>query len=107
MTSFNCKGKRTYNVSEIQVGDIVKFKGTRNKGFRRIIKKSGEGWSSSTNEVDERYKYSARPIFTSFFSQVLNQKMSGFSEQPYTSTNSVDKLSHVFKEGNWFKVIKD
>lgn len=100
MTSFNSKGKQTYNVSEIQVGDIVKFKGTRNKGYRRILKISTERLFDEINDYYYGETYS-------YFSQVLNCKMSGFSEEPYTSTNSVDKLSHVFKDGNWYKVIKD
>ena len=98
MTSFNSKGKQTYNVSEIQVGDIVKFKGTRNRGYRRILKIT-KGYKN--------YHYAEEITPATYFSQVLNMKMSGFSEQPYTSTNSVDKLSHVFKDGNWYKVIKD
>lgn len=105
MTSFNSKGKQTYNVSEIQVGDVVKFKGTRNKGFRKVLKISTEvDWVYHEREEDENGE-----LFTiiTYFSQVLNMKMSGFSEEPYTSTNSVDKLSHVFKDGNWYKVIKD
>lgn len=100
MNNFNCKGKRTYNVSEIQVGDIVKFKGTRNSGIRRVLKIS--------NILIADYWPESDAVFNiSYFSQVLNQKMSGFSEEPYTSTNNVDKLSHVFKEGTWFKVIND
>lgn len=91
--------KRTYNVSEIQVGDIVKFKGTRNKGIRKILKINPSKLKYTWN-IEDYYE-------TSYFSQVLNQKMSGFSEEPYTSTNSVDKLSHVFRDGTWYKVVKD
>lgn len=101
MNRFNTKGKRTYNVSEIVVGDIVKFKGTRNGGLRKILKIERE-----FVEDKEQWYMSEYPA-VSYFSQVLNQKMSGFSEEAYTSTNSVDKLSHVFRNGTWFKVIKD
>ena len=97
MNRFNTKGKRTYNVSDVIVGDIVKFKGTRNGGIRRVLKvENVYGWSGYAYEEYIRY-----------FCQVLNQKMSGFSEVNYTSTNNVDKLSHVFRDGTWFKVIKD
>ena len=98
MTSLNSKNKPTYNVSDVIVGDIVKFKGTRNRGHRRILEihelelyKIDAGWYDSFD----------------YFCRVLNVKMSGFSEQQYTSTNNVDKLSHVFRDGNWYKVIKD
>lgn len=99
MNRFNTKGKRTYSVSEITVGDIVKFKGTRNGGIRRILKHNKLYHFNYALRVEEDY--------STYFSQVLNQKMSGFSEEPYTSTNSVDKLSHVFRDGTWFKVVKD
>mgnify|MGYP001618534453 CR=1 FL=1 len=102
MNRFNTKGKRTYNISEIIVGDIVKFKGTRNGGVRRVL----EIYESITFHNPSYYDIE-ETIEGSFFCKVLNQKMSGFSEEPYTSTNSVDKLSHVFRDGTWFKVIKD
>ena len=96
MNKFNCKGKPTYNISEIQVGDIVKFKGTRNGGLRRIL------------EIYPQLTINRELIVEgSYFSRVLVQKMWCFAEEPYTSTNSVDKLSHVFRDGTWFKVIKD
>lgn len=99
MNRFNTKGKRTYNVSEIIVGDIVKFKGTRNKGFRRVIQPYG-----GVSHSEEKGYYT---WIKSYFSQVLYYNGIVFLEQPYTSTNSVDKLSHVFRDGTWFKVIKD
>ena len=98
MNRFNTKGKRTYNVSEIIVGDIVKFKGSRNKGIRRILKIS---------KVIAWDRYDKHSFIISYFCQVLNEKMSGFSDEPYSSTNNETKLSHVFRDGTWFKVIKD
>jgi len=96
MNRFNTKGKRTYNVSEIIVGDIVKFKGTRNGGLRKIL------------DINEEYIFKGMQLRDrTYFSRVLTQKMWMFKEEPYTSTNSVDKLSHVFRDGTWFKVIKD
>ena len=102
MNSFNTKGKKTYNISEIIVGDIVKFKGTRNGGIRKVL--------DINPEVSFRNPtyYAIREIVRgSFFCRVLTHKMWIFKEEPYTSTNSVDKLSHVFREGTWFKVTKD
>lgn len=98
MNRFNTKGKRTYNVSEIVVGDIVKFKGTRNKGIRKVLEMYGDVHFN---------KYADKDIDTrSYFCKVINNCIT-FKEEPYTSTNSVDKLSHIFRDGTWFKVIKD
>jgi len=102
MNRFNTKGKRTYRLYELVVGDIVKFKGTRNEGFRKLIH------FTRNKHTTDPYRF-FEPVFIpgSCFSRVLTCVKDVFVEQPYTSTNSVDKLSHVFRDGTWFKVIKD
>ena len=77
--------EKTYYLDDLTIGDIVKFKGTRDrKGIRKILRMS-------------KLSYSC---------QVMIEVRKVFVELDYMSVNGIDKLSHVFVQGEWIKIVK-
>ena len=75
---------KTFRLDDLQVGDIVRFKGTRDKkGLRKILRMSQ----------------------FSYFCQLVVNLRQGISELPYTSVNGIDKLTHVLIQGVLIKVV--
>jgi hypothetical protein len=74
---------QTLSILDIEVGDTCKFKGTRDKGYRRIM------------EMNQ----------TTYFCRVVEFKKGVVHFTNFTSTNGREKLDSVFRKGIWMKVI--
>lgn len=79
--------EQTINISQLVEGDIVKFKGTRDRqGLRRIYRKS-------------LYSYTC-------FQLMWKANTNQFYETGHTSINGIDKLSMVYRDGHFLKIVQ-
>lgn len=74
----------TIDILDVQVGDTCLFKGTRDKGYRRIMEMN----------------------LDNFFCRVVDFKKGEVQFTNFTSTNARNKLKSVLKNGIWFRVIQ-
>ena len=80
---------KTFRLDDLNVGDLVRFKGTRDKkGIRKIVRMS-------------LYSYSCMVMAVKF-----NNASPLYVEQDYMSINGIDKLTHVLVQGDWVKVVQ-
>ena len=77
--------EKTYKLADLKEGDVVKFKGTRDRhGIRKIMQMS-------------LYSYTCR---------VMMKVRDVYVELPHMSVNGIDKLTQVLIQGEWVKVIQ-
>ena len=77
--------EKTFKLIDLKVGDVVRFKGTRDKkGLRKILRMSQ----------------------FSYYCQVMTIIKKLFFELDYTSVNGIDKLTHVLVQGELVKVVQ-